>query len=109
MGAFVLVDSAGKDIELELLDHTYSSDSMYIKTKMFGPISVISSSSDTFCRDRASNQKDSRVFIGASQEFYCTTGRQRRHMDRSKHGLMWAKKDNGSNVTQAQLRITAGT
>ena len=102
MGAFVLVDSAGKDIELELLDHTYSSDSMYIKTKMFGPISVISSSSDTFAVTEPQIKK---IHEFLSAQAKSSTAPQDANADTwtdPSTGLMWAKKDNGSNVTQAQ-------
>ncbi len=48
IAAFVLVDSGGKYIDVELIDHTFTDDSMFINTKMFGPISVISERDDTY-------------------------------------------------------------
>jgi len=48
IAAFVLVDSGGKFIDVELTDHTFTDDSMFINTKMFGPISVISERDDTY-------------------------------------------------------------
>jgi hypothetical protein len=48
IAAFVLVDSRGKYIDVELIDHTFTDDSMFINTKMFGPISVISERDDTY-------------------------------------------------------------
>ena len=84
MGAFVLVDSAGKDIELELLDHTYSSDSMYINDEDVRPdFSYQFQQCILFAVTEPQIKKIHEFLSAQAKSSIAPAGRQRRHMDGS--------------------------
>jgi hypothetical protein len=101
IGGFALVDAKGKYIDLDVLSHTYTDEDHFIKTKLFGPISVINSQDDIFGATE-SQIKAIHAFLSAHAKSSPASAQQNADTWTDSTELMWTKKDNGADLTQAQ-------